>query len=259
MQKFIIEKISSNTKKPLEGATFVIEGSKTEIRLTTDKDGKASVDLPYGEYELREVVAPDGYVLERRVHKITVSENGITMNGRTLQKQTVVIENHPVEIPVVIHKQDSCSRNALKGAKFKITGKNFEQTLETDKHGNTQKIFLKPGEYKITETTAPQGYQKPLTSWVLKVTRDGRVCSVGSFAIESSECGLVTIVLENSKLTYSGGGSGSGGSVSSTITKTGQTFDQSLFRAGVAMTTASAAGLIMLLLDDIRRRRRQKA
>lgn len=263
LNKFTIEKISSHTKKPLEGATFVITGGKTEIRLTTDKHGLASVDLPYGDYELREVVAPNGYVLERRVHKITVSEDGITMNGKKLQKQTLILENHPVEIPIVIHKQDGSSRAALEGAKFKITGTNFEQIVETDKDGNTGKIFLKPGEYKITETTAPKGYQKPLTSWVLKVTREGRVCAVGSFAIESSKSGLVTVVLENHKIPslggggYSGGGSGS--SVSNTITKTGQTFDRSLLNAGVLLTTASAAGLVMMLLDEIRRRRRQMA
>ena len=269
---FVISKVCAVTGKVLKGATFTITGGNTSVELTTGTDGLAKVKLPYGEYVLQEVIAPDGYVRDTEKHLLKVSANGVTVDGKLLNGFTYVVRNVPVKIPVILHKQDKCGRNPLKDAEFTITGYCTELKLKTDANGNTKLFYLEPGDYKITETVAPKGYVKPLTSWVLRVTKDGKMCAVGSYAIRASDCGTMIIILENEKADNGGGSGGSGGgggygggsggsgggggSVSvSGITKTGETFNRTMFASGVALTMLSAMGLVVLYLDERKRRR----
>ena len=60
-------KVDSETKAPLANAEFVVKDTKGNAIQTilTDKDGKGTVSgLSYGRYELVEVKAPEGYILD---------------------------------------------------------------------------------------------------------------------------------------------------------------------------------------------------
>ncbi|MGK0578011.1 SpaA isopeptide-forming pilin-related protein, partial [Macrococcus capreoli] len=64
-----IKKIDSkDDSKVLEGAEFKLsqDGKVIKENLVTDKDGKIEIkDLPYGDYELEETKAPEGYELSK--------------------------------------------------------------------------------------------------------------------------------------------------------------------------------------------------
>lgn len=64
----------------LEGAKFVlISGNKSEVTMTTDKDGKAVfTGLTKGTYTLKEVTAPEGYQATDKTWTITVSDDAQT-------------------------------------------------------------------------------------------------------------------------------------------------------------------------------------
>jgi len=62
-----ILKIDAKTHEPLPGAKFgLYQGDQKIGEAVTDKDGYALFkDLPYGEYQVKELAAPEGYILDR--------------------------------------------------------------------------------------------------------------------------------------------------------------------------------------------------
>ena len=243
-----VKKVSSVDGTALPGASFTISGDDASWRITTGKDGTAKVSLPYGEYIIQELIAPDGYVLDETKHLITVSESGISIDGAALNELTYTIENSPLLIPVMLHKQDSSNGNVLRGAEFTVTGGGESYTLVTNASGNTDTIYLRPGTYSISETKAPGGYIRPISGWTLTVSKDGRVSVSGSQAFVALDARSVTLTLENTKQPDSpSGGSG--------IAKTGQISSSSTLLTGAALMLLSLSGLMAMLISEYRRRR----
>lgn len=87
-----VVKYDKASRKTLEGAHFTIENEDGEsIELCTGEDGSASIsNLPPGEYIFTEVKAPDGYKLDTKPRRFTLSgsENG----------ETVVLESYDERI-----------------------------------------------------------------------------------------------------------------------------------------------------------------
>ena len=80
--KVVINK-TGETGKELQGATFGIWNSKGQLidKLTTGADGKASVNLRYGNYTVKEINAPSGYSLNPETFKADITKDGtITIN-----------------------------------------------------------------------------------------------------------------------------------------------------------------------------------
>ena len=243
-----VKKVSSIDGTALPGASFTISGDDASWRITTGKDGTAKVSLPYGEYIIQELIAPDGYVLDDTKHLITVSESGISIDGAALNELIYTIENSPLLIPIMLHKQDSSSGNALRGAEFTITGGGESFTLVTNASGNTDTIYLRPGTYSISETKAPGGYIRPIGGWTLTVSKDGAVSVSGGQAYVALDARSVTITLENTKQPDDSPGGPD-------IAKTGQISSSSTLLTGAALMLLSFSGLMALLISEYRRRR----
>ncbi|MCI5481396.1 MAG: hypothetical protein MR416_09505 [Lachnospiraceae bacterium] len=261
-----LRKVSSETGEPLSGATFTITGNEMTWRVTTDEDGKAVLQLPYGEYVLQELIAPNGYILDESKHLIQVSENGISIDGAALKEFVYELQNTPVDFALYIHKQDSETADPLSGAEFQLSGNGVSYKLKTNANGNTDTIYLKPGQYTLTETKAPNGYMKPMSSWKMTVSEEGRMAIQGEYATVAVKASSVTVTIENVKKTTNGGGTsgsggGSGGSSGggsysgSGIAKTGQTRNSVLLLSGAFLMLMSFIGLLFLVIDEYRRRR----
>ena len=143
-EKEITLKKVSDTGEALTGATFRLSGEKSYI-LTTGSDGTAKISLPYGDYILEEVIAPDGYVLSSEKQALNLSDSGLKLNGKAVSGFTVALKNQPVTFALTLHKRDASTGKALSGATFKITGNSYTKTVTADALGNTKTRKLRPG------------------------------------------------------------------------------------------------------------------
>ncbi len=267
-EKEITLKKVSDTGEALPGATFRLSGEKNHI-LTTGSDGTAKISLPYGDYILEEVIAPDGYVLSGEKQALNVSGSGLKVNGKAVPGLTVTLKNQPITFALTLHKRDAATGKALSGATFKITGSGYTKTVTANVSGNTEAIKLKPGTYAITETAAPSGYIRPLGGWTLTVKRGGGMSVSGNGAyISMGDTAVLTVDNMSTKpcatptqapcSTPGSGGvpnkpSGGGGKTNS-IGKTGELGGDIRLLCGAAMMLCSFTGLLAMLIAASRKR-----
>lgn len=162
-------KINKDNDK-LEGAIIGIFkvgttefSEKNAIATTkTDKDGAFSFsNIPYGEWIVKEVVAPTGYVVDATQHHIHISDDGVVINITMTDKQ------------VQISKTDITGEKEVVGAELTITD---ESGNVVDSWTSTDTVHYANGlvegqKYTLTEKTAPYGYEVA-NSIVFVVTND---------------------------------------------------------------------------------------
>lgn len=143
--------------EPLEKAVFgLFKSNTTELNaenalLTTesDKDGKFSFsDIPYGEYIVKEITAPTGYILSDKQYEVNISEDGDVVE--------ITAENRPVSVS--ISKTDIYGKEFI-GAKMRLIdtdGKVIDEWTSTDTAHVISNIPC--GTYTLKEIAAPDGY-----------------------------------------------------------------------------------------------------
>ena len=164
-----IVKQDKESKKRLTGAEFQWKDTvtgKTGI-VTVGTDGMVTIpNLAVNRtYELTETKAPAGYVLDKTVHKVTLT------SAQANKVVTVTIDNVAQKGAIKIVKQDKDSKKRLTGAEFQwkdiVTGKTGIVTVGTDGTITIPNLTVNR-TYEITETKAPTGYV--LDKTVHKVT-----------------------------------------------------------------------------------------
>ena len=146
-----ISKKDLTTMEELPGAELTItdkDGKEIDRWVSTDKPHYIE-KLPAGDYTLTEVKAPDGYAFAESV-PFTVLPTG----------EVQQFEMWDDVIKVEISKVDITTNKELPGAELIITnkdGKEIERWVSTDKPHYIEK--LPAGDYKLTEITAPNGYE----------------------------------------------------------------------------------------------------
>lgn len=248
--KEITVKKVSDTGVALAGAVFRITGGGKTYNLTSGSDGTAKVTLPYGDYVLEEIIAPNGYILNRDKVAFTVDADGMKVNGKAVSDLTITVVNRPVTYCLTLHKQDFYSEKALGGAVFTVTGGGKTYTLTTDASGNTNSILLRPGTYAVTETTAPQGYIKPLGGWTLVVRTDGTMSVSGNGAGVALTCSgrVLSICNTPEKCVPS-----CTPNISDGVAKTGQGDTAPMLLMGATMMLAAFMGLMYMIMRSNRR------
>ncbi len=187
-----LTKVDDIESVTLEGAVFKIvdmNGNDVRTDLTTDKDGKISVsDLRPGDYQFIETKAPTGYDLNAKPIPFTITK------GQS-QVTSVTALNSLTTGSMELTKVDIDHNGTLEGAIFNILdqdGKVVREGLKTDGHGKLIVNDLKPGNYQLVETKAPEGYQLD--------------ASPISFTIEKAQASPLQITVSNKKIDSSSGG-----------------------------------------------------
>ena len=153
-----IVKQDGYTKQRLAGAQFKFRDTTNNYTatFTADRNGEVLIPGLAGDriYEITEIKAPNGYTIDRRVHKVDLRGQG----GKTY---TLVLNNQAQKSAIKIIKQDGYTKQRLAGAQFKFrdTTNNYTATFTADRNGEV----LIPGLagdriYEITEIKAPNGY-----------------------------------------------------------------------------------------------------
>lgn len=160
------------------------EKGKEIMTIKSDEEGIASIKnavLPYGEYQISETKAPDGYLPEGEnlTQNFSIRKNGelVELNTEKTAAQNKIIRGG-VKIEkwdYELHEKVPQGSATLEGAEFTITNQSKQpvivdgvsypvgaviMTLVTDQEGValTKNNILPYGEYQISETKAPVGY-----------------------------------------------------------------------------------------------------
>jgi len=167
-----IHKVDANDNTVgLRGAKFEVYSEYSEKPIDTiwtDENGDASLEVPAGDirYTVKEVQAPDGYVLDTTAREVTVLKNREADGTITYEAEPLTIQNEPTEEGtgvIRIIKLDQDTDKPLEGAVFNIepstTGSTTGYTVTTNSEGVAEQANVPFGEYFIEETEAPEGYK----------------------------------------------------------------------------------------------------
>ncbi|WP_263703561.1 SpaA isopeptide-forming pilin-related protein [Bacillus thuringiensis] len=153
-----IKKVDENDENiVLKDAKFdVIDKDNNVVAtVTTNEKGIAEVkDLPFGDYFVKEINAPEGYIKVDTPVKVTIDNTNII---KFVMKNTKKVENGQFKLL----KKDSESGQLLPGAKFDVIDKdgNVVETIITDDKGEALSKQLPVGTYTLKEVEAPKGYE----------------------------------------------------------------------------------------------------
>lgn len=149
-----IVKVDSESGKRLEGAKIEVAKMNGEIVGTyvTDKLGVIQLpDLDDGWYQLTEIKAPKGYLLDSTPQKVEVKK------GET---KTFEFEN-TASASMLIHKIDSVTKKGIQGVKFVVYDSSMTPIgeYESDDQGYVHlNKTLEDGKYYVREIVAAEGY-----------------------------------------------------------------------------------------------------
>ena len=155
-----ILKLDSQTMLPLQGATFLITqiGGSFAREYITDENGKILLDpLEKGTYEIKEISAPNGYLIDEGTRVIE-------LNGDEYAPLVFTNSKMPT---LTVDKIDPYTHKGLKGAKFEVyravNGSLLGEIVKvgdyiSDENGQFKLENLELGWYRIKEIQAPNGY-----------------------------------------------------------------------------------------------------
>lgn len=177
-----------------DGATGVIyKAGERVATLTTDANGEASVENLYlGEYFVKEITPPAGYLADEQEHDLVCSYEGDLT--ATVKRECVSLEQvkkQPFEIIKAANNGET-DADLLSGAGFTayllsdltvkedgsydfdsaepvVIGENGATEMFTDEKGHACSIALPYGTYLVRETTTPHNY-KPVDDFIVRIT-----------------------------------------------------------------------------------------
>ena len=177
--------------KALPGALFGLFRSDAvefteESALMTATSGEDGVfafeNLPVGDYIVRELTAPAGYVLSEELHQVSIAENA--------QVIELEVTNDPIRGSITLTKYDAdYPDNRLTGAVFEVyrdvnggrvldDGDELLGEMDDEGEGVYWMRELDAGGYLVREAEAPEGYVLDENAYYVEITTDGEVCVV---------------------------------------------------------------------------------
>lgn len=169
----------------LAGAVFklkLVEGSGTAyssvkpMYAISDDQGRVSFeDVPYGVYELTEVIAPEGYVRSNKTYYVSIG--GAVAEGKKIDSVPAIWANSRMEKEFTVEKVSADGGELLSGAVFQVLDegkKLIEGKTITTLNGGSGTVTLPLGKYFLQETAAPEGYEPNEELIPFEVTTNGR-------------------------------------------------------------------------------------
>lgn len=179
----------------LGGATiglFTTEGKEPIMTTVSAEDGSFSFkDVPYGEYVVREISAPEKYVMDDKPYDMKIDANGAVVE--------IEIANKLIHGNVQLTKVDAnYPDHHLSGAEFEIY-QNGELIgkMEELSDGVYEMDNLPYGDYTLKETKAPEGFYLDDNTYAFSIKEDGKTVTVeneaGKGFINNAQVGDIRI------------------------------------------------------------------
>ena len=177
------------------------------LTATSAEDGGFSfADVPYGNWLVREIKAPTGFVLSDETFAVTVDKDGAVIE--------VEIENTRICGTVQLTKVDKdYPDNKLTGAEFTVyRDSNGNKELDADDElvgtltetgiGVYEISDLLYGGYYVKETKAPEGFYLDGNAYYFEITEDGKTVTVeneaGKGFVNAPQVGSLKIIKTSS-------------------------------------------------------------
>ena len=212
MGQIVITKVDKETGKPILYADAVFEiHVKADIvtadgtirykagelldTLITSGGSATSKPLYLGTYNVTELTAPEGYILDDTPHEVTLAYGGQTIE---LVTESLTVENAPQMGQIVITKVDSETGKpiVLSSATFEVyaaediitpdgtlrysKGQLVDTLVTMDGIARSKLLYL--GKYEVEETIAPEGYILDATPYTAELVYDGQIAAVQRMA-----------------------------------------------------------------------------
>ena len=213
--------IKNASENPVVVGGVTYEPGKDVATITSGADGVAQTAsdlLPYGTYELRETVPPEGYLLSDEVWRFKIREDGVVVEATTEQS----IDNQVIRGGVKTAKLDHQSQTSVpqgsasvEGAVFAIKsvsanpvlvdgivyepGKDVATiTSGADGVAQTASDLLPYGTYELRETVPPEGYLLSDEVWRFEIREDGKVVEATTEQaiddqVKAAECFIIKV------------------------------------------------------------------
>lgn len=177
------------------------------LTATSAEDGSFSfARVPYGNWIVREIEAPTGFVLSEKTHPVTVDADGAVIE--------VEIENTRIRGTVQLTKTDrDYPDSKLTGAEFTIyCDSNSNKELDADDElvgtltetgiGVYEMSDLLYGGYFVKEAKAPEGFYLDDNAYYFEITEDGKTVTVENEAgrgfVNAPQVGSLKIIKTSS-------------------------------------------------------------
>ena len=177
------------------------------LTATSAEDGSFSfARVPYGNWIVREIEAPTGFVLSEKTSPVTVDADGAVIE--------VEIENTRIRGTVQLTKTDrDYPDNKLTGAEFTVyRDSNGNKELDADDErlgtltetgiGVYEMADLLYGGYFVKEAKAPEGFYLDDNAYYFEITEDGKTVTVeneaGKGFINAPQIGSLKIIKTSS-------------------------------------------------------------
>ena len=165
-------------EKPLSGAVFGLfaqgttEFTEKNALLTAVSDETGAfdfADVVFGNYLVRELASPAGYVLSDEIFEVQITENDAVIELGNL-------ENKPITGELELTKLDVSTGKPLPNAGFRIKDTEGNTVVEgyTDENGIVR-FTLGYGEYTYEEFAAPEGYLLDPTPHAFSISEDRQI------------------------------------------------------------------------------------
>jgi len=151
-------------------------------QLTTDNNGYAKSELlPYGDYYLKEINAPVGYVLSEINYPFSISENEVTIE---VSATNDIIKGYIEIVKMSDNPQKAIEQGfgnePLQGAVYGIYNLDgiLIEELTTDENGYAKSNLLPYGDYYLREINAPAQYELDLTQYPFSISSSNTTISL---------------------------------------------------------------------------------
>lgn len=161
--RLVVTKLSEGSKERLQGAVFGVFNTANDIKITeimTDRYGEAAVSLNAGDYYLRELTAPNGFILSMDKIGVKIKAGQITEITVTNKPEPVASQPVSQSGKLLLFMQAEKTKEKLQGAVFALHEARYDMrigTLTTDQYGEAT-FTLPAGDYYLRQIEAPDGY-----------------------------------------------------------------------------------------------------
>lgn len=178
--KIVINKKDMASSLGIEGVKFELlmadkttsatdKDGNTIGALTSDADGKVEVsNLKYGTYYLKEISAPDKYIMSDELIEVVVDKEVVDVD----------VENALRNITII--KIDSVTKEAITGGKYRIVDEEGNSVAEFTMDNGTYLLDVAAGKYTFIEIIPPKGYVDANVAFDFEVSEEGNVVITSS-------------------------------------------------------------------------------